>query len=158
MTRAVLISRVTVAVVSMARARVAAVFAPALATLISVNAFADGMPPLPRGKGATCVEPLEVMRRNHMDFLNHERDLTVRGGIRGRKHSLTGCIACHAQRAGGGDRDGRGDRDRNQGAFIRIDAPGQFCHACHEFTGVKMDCFECHAAVPAGDLPETHAP
>ncbi|MDD9884146.1 MAG: Hdr-like menaquinol oxidoreductase cytochrome c subunit [Gammaproteobacteria bacterium] len=137
----------------MARARVAAVFAPALvalATVVSVNAFADGMPPLPRGKGLTCVEPLEVMRRNHMDFLNHERDLTVRGGIRGRKHSLTGCIACHAQRAGGGDRD--------PGAFIRIDAPGQFCHACHEFTGVKMDCFECHAAVPAGDLPETHAP
>ena len=150
MKRAVLISRVTVAVVSMARATVAVVFAPALATLVSINAFADGMPPLPRGKGATCVEPLEVMRRNHMDFLNHERDLTVRGGIRGRKHSLTGCIACHAQRAGG--------RDGDPGAFIRIDAPGQFCHACHEFTGVKMDCFECHAAVPAGDLPETHAP
>jgi len=153
MMRAVLISRASIAVVSMARVTVAVVFAPALvvalATLISVNAFADGMPPLPRGKGLTCVEPLEVMRRNHMDFLNHERDLTVRGGIRGRKHSLTGCIACHAQRAGG---------DRNQGAFIRIDAPGQFCHACHEFTGVKMDCFECHAAVPAGDLPETHAP
>jgi len=149
-------ARVTVAVVSMARASGAAVFAPALvvalATLISVNAFADGMPQLPRGKGLTCVEPLEVMRRNHMDFLNHERDLTVRGGIRGRKHSLTGCIACHAQRAGDAG------RDRDQGDFIRIDAPGQFCHACHEFTGVKMDCFECHAAVPAGDLPETHAP
>ena len=154
MRRAVLISRARVAVVSMARVTFAAVFAPALATLISVNAFADGMPQLPRGKGLTCVEPLEVMRRNHMDFLNHERDLTVRGGIRGRKHSLTGCIACHAQRAGDTGRDG----DRNQGAFIRIDAPGQFCHACHEFTGVKMDCVECHAAVPAGDLPETHAP
>lgn len=136
MRRAVLISRVTVAAI----------------LSIAVPAGADGMPQLPRGKGTTCVEPLEVMRRNHMDFLNHERDLTVRGGIRGRKHSLTGCIACHAQRAGGRD------RDRDPGAFIRIDAPGQFCHACHEFTGVKMDCFECHAAVPAGDMPETHAP
>ena len=120
----------------------AAIFAPVLAAVVSVNALADGPPKLPRGKGATCVEPLDVMRRNHMDFLNHERDLTVRGGIRGRKHSLVGCIACHAQR------DGHGD-------FIRIDAPGQFCHACHEFTGVKMDCFECHAAVP--DTSASHA-
>lgn len=126
-----------------------AVFAPALAAMLSVaaTALADGMLELPRGKGETCVEPLDVMRRNHMDFLNHERDLTVRGGIRGRKHSLTGCIACHAQRAAGG-----------QGDFIRIDAPGQFCSTCHEFTGVKMDCFECHAAVPAGDPPRDHAP
>jgi len=124
------------------RIAAAAICATLLAAVVSVGALADGMPKLPRGKGPACVEPLDVMRRNHMDFLNHERDLTVRGGIRGRKHSLAGCIACHAQR------DGHGD-------FIRIDAPGQFCHACHEFTGVKMDCFECHAAVP--DTAANHA-
>jgi len=124
------------------------------AALLAAAALADGMPELPRGKGETCVEPLDVMRRNHMDFLNHERDLTVRGGIRGRKHSLAGCIACHTQRAPAG---GEGA----EGGFIRIDAPGQFCHACHEFTGVKMDCFECHAAVPdisAAEDPELQFP
>lgn len=110
----------------------AAVFA-----ITGIAALADGMPELPRGKGETCVEPLDAMRRNHMDFLDHERDLTVHNGIRGRKHSLVGCIACHAQRAPAG-----------AGEFIRIDAPGQFCSTCHEFTGVKIDCFECHAATP----------
>lgn len=112
----------------------------AVFAIVGIAALADGMPELPRGKGETCVEPLELMRRSHMDFLNHERDLTVRNGIRGRKHSLVGCLACHTQR------DSRGD-------FIRIDAPGQFCSTCHEFTGVKIDCFECHAAAPFSSPP-----
>lgn len=90
----------------------------------------------PSAKGEQCVEPTEVMRRDHMRFLMHQRDDTVHGGIRGAKHSLVGCIECHAQ-------------SNAQNAAIPVNDEGQFCQSCHSFTGVRMDCFECHAAVPA---------
>ena len=106
----------------------------ALAVFPGANAVT--FPELPRGLGDSCVAPVEIMRKNHMDFLNHQRDLTVHDGIRGARHSLTGCVHCHAQQ------DSRGN-------FIAVDAPGQFCAACHAFTATAMDCFECHAAKPA---------
>lgn len=85
-----------------------------------------------------CVEPTEQMRRNHMVFIRHQRDDTVHGGIRGTKHSLAGCVACHVA---------YDDRHRP----IPIMADGQFCHACHAYTAVTLDCFQCHAAVPIDD-------
>ena len=109
------------------------------------------LPAIPAAaKGEQCVEPTDVMRREHMNFLMHQRDETVHGGIRGAKHSLVGCIACHAQ-------------SDAAGVAIPIDAEGQFCESCHGFAGVDMDCFGCHAAVPAenparGALPEWMAP
>ena len=100
---------------------------------------ADGVP-LPvlvkAIKGAACVEPLPVIRREHMTFLMHQRDDTVHEGIRTPRHSLTGCIDCHAAK----DAAGR---------WVRIDAPGQFCASCHAYVSVKIDCFGCHAALPA---------
>ena len=35
---------------------------------------------------------------------------------------------------------------------VRVDAPGQFCESCHRYTGVRLDCFGCHAAVPPADV------
>ncbi|MBX2882514.1 MAG: sulfur reduction protein DsrJ [Granulosicoccus sp.] len=93
------------------------------------------MPELPRGKGDFCVEPTDVMRKNHMAFLLHQRDETVINGIRTKKHSLVGCIDCHVQSNSDGD-------------FIPVDAPDQFCEVCHTFASVKLDCFECHATTP----------
>lgn len=86
-----------------------------------------------------CVEPTAIMRKNHMRFLFEQRDLTVHRGIRTQRHSLVGCIDCHA----GTDASGRS---------IAINAPGQFCQSCHAYAGVTMDCFECHAAVPTGTM------
>jgi len=86
--------------------------------------------------GEHCVEPTDVMRREHMNFLMHQRDDTVHAGIRGAKHSLVGCIDCHAQMDA-------------QGIAIPVDAKGQFCESCHSFAAVSVDCFECHASVPA---------
>ena len=97
-------------------------------------AQAEG-PVLPRGKGEQCVEPTDIMRKNHMDFLLHQRDATVRQGVRTKKHSLKECIDCHVQI----------DTD---GAFIPVNAPAQFCQSCHAFASVKIDCFECHASKP----------
>ena len=93
----------------------------------------------PEAKGEQCVEPTDVMRRDHMKFLLHQRDDTVQLGIRTKQYSLTGCIDCHAA---------RGDN----GEFLRVDAPGQFCQSCHRFTGVEIDCLECHSAKPSNQV------
>lgn len=93
-------------------------------------------PELPRGKGEQCVEPTDVMRRDHMNFLMHQRDETVHRGIRTKRHSLAECLSCHA-------------REDAQGNYLAVNAEGEFCQACHAFTGVSMDCFGCHASKPA---------
>ena len=93
------------------------------------------LPEFPRGKGDNCVETTDIMRKNHMEFLTHQRDLTVHDGIRSSKHSLVECIQCHVQKDA-------------QGQFIPVNAPGQFCQSCHQFTATRLDCFECHATVP----------
>ncbi len=85
--------------------------------------------------GESCVAPVEVMRREHMTLLFHQRDRTMYAGERDAEHSLTGCLSCHTQK------DARG-------AYIPVNAPGQFCEECHSYTAVKMDCFECHATTP----------
>jgi hypothetical protein len=89
-----------------------------------------------------CVEPTDIMRRDHMKFLLQQRDATVLDGIRTEKYSLTGCINCHAQAA-------------DDGKIVRAGDPEYFCTACHLYTSVKIDCFECHSdrpAVTAGQL------
>ncbi len=115
---------------------------PALILLCGIAAAEEGsalLPPIPPpAKGDECVEPTDVMRRDHMRFLQHQRDDTVHGGIRGAKHSLVGCIDCHAQTDA-------------HGVAIAVNAKGQFCESCHSFAGVRMDCFGCHTAVPAPD-------
>lgn len=84
-----------------------------------------------------CVEPTDIMRRNHMELIKHQRDATVHGGIRATKHSLAGCIDCHV--SSGSD-----------GQPLAANAPDQFCSACHAFGAVKVNCFDCHASVPNG--------
>lgn len=75
-----------------------------------------------------CIAPPEEMRKNHMDMLKHQRDKTLREGIRGAKASLSGCIECHAGKPGGSvvtEHDG-------------------FCRNCHAYVAVKLDCWDCH--------------
>ncbi|MDJ0779520.1 MAG: hypothetical protein QNJ85_16755 [Gammaproteobacteria bacterium] len=79
----------------------------------------------------SCVEPVEVMRREHMHFLLHQRDETVIDGDRGSRHSLTGCMDCH--------------NPATAEPVVRYEDPEHFCAECHAYTGVKIDCFECHA-------------
>lgn len=96
-------------------------------------------------KGESCVEPLEIIRRDHMSLLLHQRDRTVHFGERDTKHSLKRCLSCHTQK-------------NQQGAFIPVNEKGQFCYECHAYTGVQLDCFECHAATPGnGDSASSRA-
>ena len=85
----------------------------------------------------SCVEPTDIMRRKHMEFIQHQRDKTVHGGIRSSKHSLSGCVDCHV-------------RDEPDGGAVPIHQKQEFCGACHAFTAVNLNCFDCHAAVPKG--------
>lgn len=99
-------------------------------------------PVLERGKGERCVEDTDFMRRNHMVLLKHHRDETMRRGIRTTKHSLKGCVECHASSKTGSVAASKED----------------FCMACHTYTGVKLDCWDCHASKPMSLYKRTAAP
>jgi hypothetical protein len=105
--------------------------------LIAVFGAATAAPPLPTieraARGTQCVEDTAFMRRHHMELLKHQRDDTVRSGIRGAKYSLKDCVGCHA-----------GAKTRSVAA-----TPGDFCVSCHSYAAVTIDCFECHTGKPA---------
>ena len=82
------------------------------------------------GKGGQCVKDPKWMRKNHPQFLKHQRDETVRHGVREKEHSLKACVECHAS-----TQDNR-----------VIGRPDSFCEGCHRYEAVKLDCFECHAS------------
>ena len=85
-----------------------------------------------------CVAPTPFMRRNHFELIKHQRDITVHQGIRKTDNSLAGCVDCHV-------------RKDATGQHVAINAPGEFCAACHEYTATTMDCFTCHATKPVGN-------
>lgn len=96
-------------------------------------------PKIPKGKGDRCVEDTNVMRKNHMEFLLHQRDETVHDGIRTKKHSLKECLSCHAV-----------NDEKNMP--VGIDDKRHFCNSCHTYAAVSIDCFECHQSKP--DAPK----
>ena len=86
-----------------------------------------------------CVAPTAEMRRNHMDYLKHDRNDTVHKGIRDTRASLAACVDCHAAKNDAGD-------------YMSINAAGQFCDKCHNYMAVSLACFQCHRKTPAGDV------
>ena len=62
-----------------------------------------------------------------MQMLFHQRDRTLRQGVREARASLKGCVECHA--------------GRESGSVLGKDG---FCSSCHSYASVKLDCFECH--------------
>ncbi|MBK1693256.1 sulfur reduction protein DsrJ [Chromatium weissei] len=85
----------------------------------------------------SCVEPTELMRRQHMEFIKHQRIATVHEGIRKEKYGLSGCVDCHISYSA----------ERIPQPINQAD---QFCGACHAFAAVNLNCFDCHASVPNG--------
>lgn len=82
-----------------------------------------------------CVEPEEEMRRNHMEYILHQRDETMHRGIRTRQYALEECINCHATKD-------------DSGNYIRVEDSRHFCASCHTYASVSIDCFQCHSDVP----------
>ncbi|MDD4911873.1 MAG: hypothetical protein PHP57_06215 [Sideroxydans sp.] len=101
-----------------------------LSLCLSVTSWAgeSAVPKLDMGKGGQCVKDTQWMRKNHMHMLKHQRDETVRKGIRG-ENSLKNCIECHASL-------------KDDSVIAREDS---FCVGCHRYEAVKIDCFECHS-------------
>ena len=91
------------------------------------------------GNASACVEPVEVMRREHMNLLLHQRDDTVLDGERDGKYSLVGCMDCH-------------NPAQSAETAIRYPDPQHFCAGCHLYTSVQIDCFECHADRSLGKI------
>lgn len=83
-------------------------------------------------KGDKCVQDTETMRRNHMVMLKHQRNDTMRKGIRTTQYSLKGCVDCHAS-----------PKDNSV-----IGTNDHACQGCHSYVAVKLDCFECHSSKP----------
>jgi hypothetical protein len=123
--------------------------AAALLAVLLAPAWADGTlgrPAIVVERPGQCIAPAAEMRRNHMVMLRHQRDITVREGVRGAPASLKACVDCHAS--------------RENGSVIGSDR--NFCQGCHRFAAVKLDCFECHQArrsAPLAAAPtQEHAP
>lgn len=90
--------------------------------------------------GDKCVQPEDVMRRNHMKFILHERTETVHEGIRTRQYSLKNCVDCHA--------------DPKTGSVLGKDG---FCASCHNYAAVSIDCFECHSSKREAGVTPTNS-
>ena len=111
------------------------------AVMLPLTVYADSLlPTVPKAKKnfndtTLCVEPVEVMRERHMDFILHQRNDTMREGDRSGQHSLKECIACHNAPA-------------EDGKVASAESPEHFCSSCHTYTAVQIDCFSCHADKP----------
>jgi hypothetical protein len=123
------------------RTRIAVVALAAMLAGLGAAAGTKAPPELDRARAGPCVQDPKVMRKAHMDLLQHDRDDTVRRGIRDRKASLAGCVDCHASRS-----DGK-----------VVGSERHFCQGCHSYAAVKLDCFECHASTARGAVGRTAA-
>lgn len=96
-------------------------------------------PNIPKATGNEHPQGNEFMRINHMDMLRHERDMTMREGIRDVDNSLAQCISCHVVKG-------------TDSKPVTIESEEHFCRVCHDFAAVKLDCFSCHNSVPEEGL------
>lgn len=118
----------------------------ALPTISNAGEFGP-VPPKAKTKASEkteCVEPVTVMRKNHMEFLKHKRDETLREGVRTKKHSLVECIDCHVT-------------PDDKGEYARIGDDGHFCSSCHNYAAVNVDCFDCHSDLPEDASKHLHS-
>ena len=107
-------------------------------TLLSTSALAETPFPTihePSDESAKCIHDEDEMRRNHMNYILHERDETMHEGIRDEPASLANCINCHVE-------------PDDKGEIAGIDSEQHFCNACHQYAAVQIDCFQCHADRP----------
>lgn len=118
---------------------VALLGAGALSSVVYADQAASPLlPVIPMGKGDSCVEDIDFMRRNHMELLKHQRDETTLRGVRSEQYSLKQCLDCHA--VYGPD-----------AVAVTAADSGHFCRSCHDYAAVSIDCFQCHASRPEID-------
>ncbi len=108
------------------------------------GAAADGAGPVvPTATGDPHPEGNEHWRANHMVMMKHDRDLTMRDGVRDLapedvdiQASLAECFDCHSVKD-------------EAGQDVSYEDERHFCRVCHDYTAVTIDCFMCHRSTPA---------
>lgn len=95
------------------------------------------LPGLENHKGDKCVDDEDYIRRHHPDLLKHHRDDVMRKGIRTTKYDLNKCVECHVNPKTGSVASSKED----------------FCVACHAYTGVQLNCWDCHNPKPGSFKP-----
>jgi len=117
------------------------IIAITVALLLPIVVQADSLlPELPKAKKkyseeTLCVEPVAEMQKNHMSYILHQRDETMRKGVRTKQHSLKECIDCH-------------NAPTEDGKVARAEESEHFCSTCHVYAAVQIDCFSCHSDKP----------
>jgi hypothetical protein len=110
------------------------------------GAAADGtIPVVPAATGDPHPEGGDYWRIHHMDMLKHDRDLTMRDGVRDLSPddvainaSIGECFDCHAVKDEAGD-------------FVGFNDERHFCRVCHDYAAVTVDCFSCHRSTPSNE-------
>ncbi len=115
-----------------------------------ITVFADSAEDVPPPKSkyneeTICVEPVDIMRKEHFEFLLGHRDETVVHGIRTTQYSLNNCIDCHIT-------------PNIEGEYARYSDETHFCASCHQFAAVNIDCFQCHADRPEEAIRNSLSP
>jgi hypothetical protein len=87
-------------------------------------------PTIAQAKGGHCVRDDAYIMRHHPDMLRHQRDNTLRLGIRAGDFNLMRCMECHSNNAA-------------DPAELKTD-----CDNCHAYAAVHLDCWDCHAKRP----------
>ena len=104
-------------------------------SLVQSDDSTVAVPIVPKAEGGSCVAPPEDMRKNHMQYLKHDRDLSVQDGVKNIDASLKECVACHVVRD-------------DVGEPVSVESPKHFCRSCHDYAAVTVDCFSCHNSKP----------
>ncbi len=101
--------------------------APFLYNLVAGDSYAQPELKLPKGMDK-CIEDTEFMRKEHMQLLDHWRDMVVREGNHvytaadGKQYDISlqnTCMKCHTNKA-------------------------EFCDKCHDTNSVSPYCWSCH--------------
>ena len=100
----------------------------------------DLLPTVPKAKAKAnpdtlCIRDVNDMRKNHMDYIMHKRDKTMREGVRTKQDSLAECISCHVPKD-------------DKGHYASFGDDKHFCSSCHNYAAVSIDCFDCHNDKP----------
>ena len=107
------------------------------------GAAADGAGPVVPTATGEPHPASENWRANHMVYMYHDRDLTMRDGVRDIAEgdheimaSIGECFDCHAV-------------EDETGTPVSYEDERHFCRVCHDYAAVTVDCFMCHRSTPA---------
>jgi hypothetical protein len=112
---------------------------PIMALVVEASAaepvLADFRQKLIRGHWS---EDPQIMRKEHGKVLINEMNKAAQATSRKEDDTIERCVTCHVK------------RDEKQ-APVSASDPRHYCTQCHAKSSVSINCFTCHASLPASD-------